>query len=81
MDELDNTVLALSEMAAQIGSFVECNGRYQRQLARRLANSGKPLAELTLGELLAMDCEETERYNQNERRFEQWQAEQRAATA
>ena len=60
-------VIALCDVAQEIGSIAECNWRYQMQLANRIEADGKPVMELTVAELLALHIEETNKFNQAEK--------------
>ncbi len=46
---------ALVEICQQIGRIAGCNGHYTSSLTRRVAETGKPLEQLTIAELLALD--------------------------
>ncbi len=61
---MTQTEQELIEAAQVIGGLFECNGNYQVALARRIDHTGKTVAELTVAELIALDQEEGERFNQ-----------------
>ena len=53
----------LLNAAIQIGGIAECPWHYTTGLARLISASGKPLHELTIGELLALNRQYTDRLN------------------
>lgn len=62
-EEIETTAMILSDIATEIGGIAETNSHYTFRLARTLIQSGKPLKELTIGELLEAHHDEKKLYN------------------
>jgi hypothetical protein len=63
----DQDVLNLLFICRDIGDIAESNRQYQQRLAERVAETGKPLSFLTVAELLALDADESRKFNADTR--------------
>jgi hypothetical protein len=61
--ETAKTECDLLNAAIQIGNIAECPWHYTAGLAKLIDASGKPLHELTISELLALNKQYTDRLN------------------
>lgn len=60
MNTFDSDLLDASR---EIGGIGECNGIYFDSLVRRLTKEGKPVADFTVGELMAIHREHNTWWN------------------
>jgi hypothetical protein len=58
-----DTHTKLIELCQEVGGIAGCNGHFTAGLSRRIEATGKPLEELTLGELVALSREYSVYYN------------------
>ncbi len=59
----------LSDAADQIGSLIECNGRFESLLAQHIEATGKAVNDLTVGELMQHIQQCRDEFNQKEARY------------
>ncbi|WP_250655042.1 hypothetical protein [Alkalimarinus coralli] len=53
----------LVEAATTIGAIAECNCHYTEGLARKIAATGKSVGDLTVAELMNIDVDYAQEYN------------------
>jgi hypothetical protein len=60
---IESTERELIEASIALGTIAESSGVYTHGLARLVAATGKPVAELAIGELLELNRQHLERFN------------------